>query len=171
MSLSVDAPTKSVARIKDEGRLRSDESRTRNAGQQLSLAQCEAAFENTTDDAFLAPDLAGSEKAFRIQAGQLGAGAGATRRAVVLLARAEHEVPAVYSLSERGAVELDVINFRPLRALNLVGAECLAGGPGKADELFQIFPLDEIGVMLDQKEPVATIGDVSRHFAVSGYFH
>jgi hypothetical protein len=59
-------------------------------------------------------------------------------------------------------VEFDVINFRALRALNLVGGERLADGPGEGDELFQIFPLDDIGMMLDQKEPVAAIGDVSR---------
>src|ERR1700734_1118894 len=164
MSWSANAPTEGVAGIENELRLRSDESASRDAGQQLSLAEREACFEDTTDHAFLAPSLAGCEKAIGIQAGQLGAGAGAAGRAVVFLPWTEHEVPGVKAGSLRGTVELDVIDFRSLRALNLVGGEGLANGPGEADELLQIFAIDGVGMMLDEKEPVAAVGDVSRHF-------
>ena len=41
----------------------------------------------------------------------------------------------------------------------------------KRDELVEIGPVDGVGVMLDQKEPVAAPGNVARHLAVSGYFY
>ena len=62
----------------------------------MAVSQDDAAFENAPDHAFLAPDLSGSQEAFGIQAGQLGARAGAAGGPIVLLARAEHEIPAVH---------------------------------------------------------------------------
>ena len=41
-------------------------------------------------------------------------------------------------------MEFNVINFCAVSAANLVGGERLADGPGEADELVQILPLDGI---------------------------
>ena len=74
------------------------------------------AFEDAADDALLPPDLARAQLAVGGQAGQLGAGAGAARRAVVGLAGAEHEVPAVGAGRGRRAEQLDVVDLAAVRA-------------------------------------------------------
>ncbi len=68
--------------------------------------------EDRVENAGLAPWLAGREFSVGMKAGQLGAGAGAAGRAVVNLARAEDEVPAVASPRIAGRTEdLDVVDL------------------------------------------------------------
>src|SRR5271165_504080 len=68
-------------------------------------------------------------------------------------------------------MELDVVDLGTLCALDPVGSERLPNGPCEVDELVEIFAVDGAGVMLDQKKPVATPGNVTGHRAVAGHFH
>ena len=61
----------------------------------MSSSTDDRAFEDAADDAFLTPDFAGLQFAVGIEAGELGAGAGAAGRAVVGFAGAEDEVSAI----------------------------------------------------------------------------
>ena len=70
-------------------------------------------LEDAAGDALLPPHLARLQLAVREQARQLRARAGAARRAVVGLARAEHEVAAMVRRVDRRAEQLDVIHRRP----------------------------------------------------------
>ena len=63
------APAERVLWIEDESRVGSDEGRARDTGDQVSIPQMQAAFEDAADDAFLAPDLTGSKNAFGMKAG------------------------------------------------------------------------------------------------------
>src|SRR5262249_15267384 len=74
-----------------------------------ALAGPIARLEDAADDALLFPDLTRRQFAVGGEAGELGAGAGAARRAVVGQAGAEDEVAAVRE--RRGAEQLDVIDL------------------------------------------------------------
>jgi hypothetical protein len=64
-----------------------------------------------------------------------------------------------------------VVDLGTLRALNAAGGERLANLPGEMDELVEIGSFNRIGVMFDQKKPVAAPGNVAGHQAVSGHIH
>ena len=91
-----DAPAKGITGIENKGRLRRDKRLAGDGWQEVSISQNDAPFEDAPDHTFLTPDLARSQETFGKQAGQLGAGAGAAGGPVVLLAWAEHEIPAIH---------------------------------------------------------------------------
>jgi hypothetical protein len=62
-------PSKGVFWIEDEVRVGRDKGGAGDAGDKISIPQQQAAFEDATDDAFLAPDLTGTKDAFGVQAG------------------------------------------------------------------------------------------------------
>lgn len=97
--MSRDPPAEWIARVEDQVRVRGDKGRCGDVGQQNPIVFYQPAFKDAADHAFLAPGLARREQAVGIQAGELRAGAGATRGAVVLLARAENKVATVDSWS------------------------------------------------------------------------
>ena len=68
-------------------------------------------------------------------------------------------------------MEFDVVDLGALRAMNFVGGEGLANRPGEIHQLLEVGAVDGIGVIPDQKEPVAAPGDVAGHSAVTGHFH
>ena len=90
-----DSVAERVALVEDQVGLRVHVRRAGDLGIELAIHHGDRAFEDAADDALLAPDLARLQFAIGVQAGQLGAGAGAARRAVVGLAGAQHEVLAV----------------------------------------------------------------------------
>jgi len=67
-------------------------------------------------------------------------------------------------------VELDVINLRALRTANAGGVEGLANLPGELDELVKVRSCTRVGMMFDQKKPVATPGHVAGHHTESRHF-
>ena len=80
-------------------------------GRTLPSIDLRRALEDAADDALLPPDLALGELAVGDQAGELGARAGAAGRAVIGLARAEHEVAAVGPGHRGRSEELDVVDL------------------------------------------------------------
>jgi hypothetical protein len=67
-------------------------------------------------------------------------------------------------------VEFDVVNLRVLRTANAGSVECLANLPGEMDELVKVRSCNCVGVMFDQKKPVATPGHVADHHTKSRHF-
>ena len=63
-----------------------------------------------------------------------------------------------------------MVNLRALRTANAGGVECLANLPGELDELVKIRSCNRVGMMFDQKKPVATPGNVAGHHTESGHF-
>jgi hypothetical protein len=63
-----------------------------------------------------------------------------------------------------------MVDLGALRALNAVGGKRLANLPGEMDELVKVGSCNRVGVMLDQKKPIAAPGDVAGHRAVPGNF-
>src|SRR5580704_12437108 len=67
-------------------------------------------------------------------------------------------------------MEFDVVDLGALRALNAVGGKRLANLPGEMDELVKVGSCNRVGVMLDQKKPIAAPGNVAGHRTVSRNF-
>ena len=87
----------------NQGGLGIDVRRPADSGPDAALDDPHRALEDAADDAFLPPDFSLAELAVGAQAGELGTGAGAARRAIVGLARAKHEVLAVGAWHAGGA--------------------------------------------------------------------
>ncbi len=165
-----DAPAKSIAGVKEEGRFCSDKCRPGDGRQELAVSQDDLAFENAPNHALLPPDLAGSQETFGIQAGQLGAGTGAAGGPVVLLARAEYEIAAIHGWRCAWAMKFDVIDFGALRTANTGAGERLPDSPSEMDELVEVRFRNGVGMMFDQKKPVAAPGNVTGHCTESRDF-
>lgn len=128
-----------------------------------------AAMELATGDTGLYPGLALGKLAVGGQAGQLGAGAGAARGAVVGLAGAHHEVAAV-GVGVVGK-QLDVVDRRAVFAGDALGFEGFEHGPGVLCQRFTVGQLDTLAVFGNEEEPVAAPGDVAAHHAMAGHVH
>ncbi len=63
-----------------------------------------------------------------------------------------------------------MVDLSALRALNAVGGKRLANLPREMDELVKVGSCNRVGVVLDQKKPIATPGDVAGHRAIPGNF-
>ena len=102
------------------------------------------------------------------EAGQLGTGAGATGRAVVGLAGAEHEVLAIGLHPRFGRAEdFDVINEPAIVTPNLRGIE---GLPHCGSELGQRgdIPLRDLGALtFNEEKPVSAPSDLAPYFAIT----
>ena len=126
-SSSPNAHAEWIARVEDQVRVRVDERRALDARVDLPVAYLNTAFKHAADDAFLSPHLAFAQLAVGIQAGQLGAGAGAAWRSVVRLAGAQDEIPAVDSGLLRRTEQLDVVDLLAIRACD-AGERAAPGG-------------------------------------------
>ena len=101
----------------------------------LSLrVDLEAADEHAAGDALLPPDLARAQLPVGVEAGELRARAGAAGRAIVGIARAEHEASAVRDSRRRGPEQLDVIHLRARGPSHPGGDERPANGRGVVGE-------------------------------------
>jgi hypothetical protein len=67
-------------------------------------------------------------------------------------------------------MEFDVVDLCALRTANAGGVECLANLPGEMDELVKVRSCNRVGMMFDQKKPVAAPGNVPGHRTEAGYF-
>jgi hypothetical protein len=63
-----------------------------------------------------------------------------------------------------------MVNLRALRTANAGGVECLAKLPSEMDELVKVRSCNRVGMMFDQKKPVATPGNVAGNRTESRYF-
>ena len=96
------------------------------------------------------------------QAGELGAGAGAAGRAVVGLAGAEDEVPAVGPGRVGRAEQLDVVDLAAVRA----GDALRASSAWRIRQVTSVSrstfaSVERLAVVVDEEEPVAAPGDVA----------
>src|SRR6201999_2351468 len=92
------------------------------------------------------------------------------RRPVILLSRAEHEIPAIHGRRRPRTVKLDVVDLGALCASDAGGGECLPNLPGEMDKLVKVGAFDGEGMISDQKKPVAAPGNVTDHCTESGDF-
>src|SRR5207248_10873550 len=97
--------------------------------------------------------------------GELGAGAGAARRAVVGLAGAEDEIPAVGGRVPRRAVQLNVVDLLPAGPGDLFADERFADAASEVRQLGDAGHFQLLAVVADQEEPVAAPGHVAGHGA------
>src|SRR6202042_2902343 len=98
------------------------ECRSLDAGIHLAIPHLHAAFKHTADNTFLLPGLAFADFAIRVKARQLGAGPGATGRAIVGFPGTEHEIPAVHPGKLRWTIKFDVIDLLAVCAGNAIVA-------------------------------------------------
>src|SRR5579864_6116585 len=82
-----------------------------DTGMHFALSDRNAAFEHTPDDTLLFPNLALANFSIGVEAGQLGAGAGAAWRTIIGLAGTEHEILTVDRGQTRRTKEFDVVDF------------------------------------------------------------
>ncbi|KGC40060.1 hypothetical protein DO73_4432 [Burkholderia pseudomallei] len=120
--------------------------------------------EHAADHARLPPRHARRELAVGGEARELRARAGAARRAVVRVARAEHEAAAVV-LGIVGE-QLDVIDRRAVAARHARALERRAHRRRVRGERRDVLARDALAVIAHEEEPVAAPRDVARHRAV-----
>ncbi len=64
-------------------------------------------------------------------------------------------------------MKFDVIDLRSLGTANLMRGQRLAYGPGEGNELVKIGEVENVGVMLDQKKPVTTPGNIAGYQTIA----
>jgi hypothetical protein len=67
-------------------------------------------------------------------------------------------------------MKFDVVDLCAFRTANASSSECLPDLPGEMDELVKVRFHNRVGMMFDQKKPVAAPGNVAGHRTESGYF-
>src|SRR3954467_752365 len=100
-----------IARVEQQRRLGRHVRRAANSGDNLVAVAPVRRLEDTTDDAFLPPDFAFIQLTVSREAGDLRAGAGTARRAIVCEARTEHEVATLIAANRGRTIEFDVIDL------------------------------------------------------------
>src|SRR5262249_23610372 len=138
-----------------------------NRRDQLAVDHRDLAVEDAADDALLAPGFARLELPVGHQAGELGAGPGAAGGAVVGLAGAEDEVPALRVRPRRRADQLDVVNLLSASPCDRLRAQREADLPGEPGEAFYVGERELLAMVLREEEPVAAPGDVPGHLPVT----
>lgn len=167
--LRVNAKLKRIIRIEDENGFAVDEGPASDDGKDFFRIgdRLKGSIKDRADDAGLAPDFAFLEVSGSGKAGQLGAGSGATGRAVVSFSRTEDKVLGISVQSIEGRAEnLDVIDFCAIGSRNPLSLESLANGGRELGEVVDVFAADGGPLPGDEEEPVAAPGDVSSDGAV-----
>src|ERR1700719_2908746 len=67
-------------------------------------------------------------------------------------------------------MKFDVVDLSVLRTANPGGRERLPDSPSEMDELVKVCFGNRVGMLFDQKKPVAAPGDVAGHCTESGDF-
>src|SRR5919199_1637489 len=159
-SATVYAPPERIVRIEHELAFERDVCRPGDAWPDVPIFDHIAGLEAAADYTLLDPWLAGSELAVGGQASQLRAGARSTWRAVVRLARTEHEITGVGVVPAR-TDELDVIDRSATYAGHSRTIKRRADAPGKVRQMLDLFEAQILPMIVDQEEPVAAPGHVS----------
>src|SRR5688500_8403486 len=151
-----DAPAEWIALVEEQRALRGHVGSSPDGGNDLARRAIKPSVrraEGAADDAFLHPGCALGKLAVRGEAGELGAGAGAARRAVVGLAGTQDEAARARAGCLRRPEELHMVDIRmPLRV------QRLADAPGAIGQ-----SLDASEILLYEKKPVAAPGDIAFH--------
>src|SRR6185436_10063635 len=153
-----DPPAKRVALIQQQRAFRGNEGGAGDARRDLAARAVEplvGSLEAAADDALLHPGLAFGELAVGREAGELRARPGAAGRAVVRLARAQHEVAR--ARGGRGRPEqLHVIDVgKSLRVHRLADA------PAGVGQRLHVFDFENLAVVLDEEKQVAAPRDIA----------
>src|SRR5262249_38987104 len=119
-------------------------------------------------DALLAPDLTFAKLAFSLQACQLCARAGATRRTVISFAGTEHKVPAVHTSHFGRSEELDVIDLLSSGAGDPLPDERFSDAPCKVSQGVDVVEIDLQTMILNKEEPVTSPRDITRNGTIAG---
>src|SRR5882724_932470 len=106
-----DAHAERIAFIEDEVGFGVYKCRALDCGNHFVVRDNYVAFKHAADNTFLTPGLSFLQFSVSIETSHLRAGAGATRRTVVTLARTQNKVLAVHSFDFRRREQLDVIYF------------------------------------------------------------
>ncbi len=67
-------------------------------------------------------------------------------------------------------MKFDVVDLCAFRTANAGGSERLADSPSELDELVEVRSRNRVGVIFDQKKPVAAPGNIAGHCTESGDF-
>src|SRR5262249_34139023 len=118
-------------------------------------------LEDAADDALLPPDLAFPELTVGVEAGELGAGAGAAGRAVVGAPGAEDEVAAVGRDVGRRAEQLGGVDGAAVGPGDAVALQGAADAPGEVGQVLDVGQPQLLAVLGDEEEPVAAPGHVA----------
>src|ERR687887_2519089 len=118
----------------------------------LAVRDPHGPLEDAADDALLSPDLPLPKFAVRVEAGQLGARARAARRAVVGLARAEHEILAVHAVEFGRREEFDVVYLLAARARDARTRERLPDTPSEFGQRLEVLKIELLAVFADEKK-------------------
>nr|GEU28650.1 HTH-type transcriptional regulator PtxR, putative [Tanacetum cinerariifolium] len=167
---SPDAPDERIGGVEDQLRLGVHPGLAADAGNERAVTVAVRAFEHAADHAFLAPQRAFGQLAVGRQAGQLGAGAGAARRAVVGLAGAQHKTLAVGARA-RGREQFDMVDRRAVVARDAGLRQGRAHGRAVRGQRFHVVHGDVETMVGSEKEPVAAVSHIARHRAVAGHLH
>src|SRR5580698_9478223 len=111
-----DSPGEWIVRIDQQMGLRGNVRAAGDARHYPARTRCVTGLEYAAENALLAPDRAGSERTVGSETGELGAGTGAARGAIVGQARTQNEVPGIDTRGGRSHVDLDVIDIGTLGA-------------------------------------------------------
>src|SRR6185503_319635 len=118
-------------------------------------------------DALLPPDLPLVQFSIREKTCELGAGPCPTRRSIVSIAGTQNEVFAVDSGELRWCKQLDVIDLVPIASFNSGASKLIANATRKLHQLLEVLELQLLRVIVHEEKPVATPGDVARHWSKS----
>src|SRR5579871_371806 len=132
--LGADPQTEGIAFVQHQVGLRVHESRSFDAGINLSVDDLNRSLEDAAHDAFLPPDFAFSQLPVGKKARHFGARSRPARGAVICFARAEHKILAVHARQALRTVQFHVVDFRPGFPGNPGSGQRLADGPGKVGE-------------------------------------
>jgi len=156
-----DAPAKRVALIQNEPGLGRHMCRPLDRGIDNTINNIHPAFEQTANEAFLPPDLLLCQFSVFEQARHLRAGTCPARRPVVRFSRAEHEVAAVGVRASRWAEQLDMVDFLSIASGDALTYQRISNAPGVVGEPFGIREIELLGMIANEKEPVAAPGNVT----------
>src|SRR5439155_9995913 len=127
----------------------------------------DGAFEHAADKTFLPPHVTLAQLSVSIKAGQLCAGAGATRRTVVRFSRAKNEILAIDTGDLRRRKQFDVIDLLSAIASNTRIVQGLPHRPCKSGQCLNIVQRHFQAMFLDKEEPIPTPGDITTYAAVA----
>src|SRR5688500_9177458 len=165
LPMSGNAEAERVRRIQDRLALGADEGLPLDGRDDAAFGAAIRALEDAADDALLAPHRALGELAVGGEAGEARARSRAAGRAVVRVAGTEHEVAAIVIALRGRAEELDVVDLAAVAAGDARARERAADGTCEPRERAHLAQLERAVVGVDEEEPVAAPGDVTRHLA------
>src|SRR6266850_2273752 len=166
LGIVADAPAEGVAFIEEQCRFGVNEGGARNGGSDFSGGTVEPAKttgEGAAENAFLNPGFILFEFFVCSKAGEFGAGAGATGRAIESFAGALNKIPGMRAGDGWRTKEFDVIDFRKPLVIDR-----LTNAPAKIGKLFSVGEGQIVAVSFGKEKPVAAPGNITVHRTRAG---